>query len=171
MEGEREGDQEGDSWKPLREVRRECDSHKAARPLSTLQGVARQERVQYPSTSPKDGAGTPGSKPKTRRSQRPPTERKPQTPRTPHALLGRAPNSTKQKGEPLNNNGQTTTSNRTEVADAQRRLTNIRMTMDSRLIYTDNGTILLCVHTCTLPSPYTGGKEGRKVEVVYEAAM
>ena len=52
MEGERGGDQEGDSWKPQREVRRECDSHKAARSLSTLQGVARQERVQNPSTSP-----------------------------------------------------------------------------------------------------------------------
>ena len=82
MEGERGGDQEGDSWKPQREVRRECDSHKAARSLSTLQGVARQERVQNPSTSPKDGAGTPYSKPKTSRSQQPPTERKPQTPRT-----------------------------------------------------------------------------------------
>ena len=52
MEGERGGDQEGDSWKLQREARREGDSHKAVPPLSTLQGVARQERVQNPSTSP-----------------------------------------------------------------------------------------------------------------------
>ena len=45
---------------------------------------------------------------------------------TPHALLGRAPNSTKQKREPPNNNGQTTALNRTEAADAQRRRANIR---------------------------------------------
>ena len=87
VEGERGGDQEGDSWKPQREVRRECDSHKAARSLSTLQGVARQERVQNPSTSPKDGAGTPYSKPKTSRSQQPPTERKLQAPRTQVPLM------------------------------------------------------------------------------------
>ena len=68
MGEERGGDQEGDSWKPQREVRRECDSHKAARSLSTLQGVARQE---------KDGAGTPGSKPKTSRSPRQAQDRKP----------------------------------------------------------------------------------------------
>ena len=87
VEGERGGDQEGDSWKPQREARREGDSQKAVRPLSTLQGVARQGRVQNPSTSPKDGAGTPCSKPKTSRSQQPPTERKLQAPRTQVTLM------------------------------------------------------------------------------------
>ena len=82
MEGEREGDQGYDLWKPRREVQRECDSRKAAHTFPTPQGVARQERVQHPSTFPKDGVGTPSSMLKTSRSQQPPTERKPQTPRT-----------------------------------------------------------------------------------------
>ena len=73
MEGEREGVQGCNPWKPRKEAQRECNSQ-AARSFSTPQGVTRQERVHNPSTSPKDGAGTPSSMPKTSRSQQRPTE-------------------------------------------------------------------------------------------------
>ena len=55
--GERAGYPGSDPEKPKREAQRGCDPHNAEHSPYAPQGVARQERVNNPSTSPKAGAG------------------------------------------------------------------------------------------------------------------
>ena len=99
MEGEREGDQGCDSWKPQREVQRECDFHNAARSFSTPQGVARQERVQ-PKYLPKRRSGDLRLHAQDQPEPTPPREQNtdPKNPTIHHTHLGQAPSSTKHKG-------------------------------------------------------------------------
>jgi len=87
--GERAGYPGSDPEKPKREAQRGCDPHNAEHSPYAPQGVARQERVNNPSTSPKAGAGARPhrSTPKTSsRSKQPRSQQQQSQPKTQQLL-------------------------------------------------------------------------------------